>query len=591
MKKSLSFILRETDDKRVIPLSIATIPFHVLDRLVGIYMLAEVVGAASQGQESRIILLVICFAGYRFISETMQCFLDTQLQTKGYSSKLFFLRLFAAKYMQVDYAYIESIDGKDTARRAKNAMAGTDYRDKSAVERFFVQSANLISDFCGLFIYTGIIAALNPVIILLLATTALINFVLQKTLVSYDQRDKVRYIPIERKLWYLVKEMRDLSGAKDIRMYGMGPWLRAIFTDALKKRMQLHAKRSRIQFAFIAITTIVNALFTGYIYYFLIHRCLLNAISIAQFLLYFGLITGFNAWVISITDGIEELRRTLLLIEDLRVFIKRDEKDRSVSPKEKTSLSEGSIYLDHVSFTYDGEKNVLNDISIGIDPGEKIAIVGANGAGKTTLVKLITGLYTPSAGTIYIDGSPLATYSKEELYKRISVIFQDIHLLPTTIKNNIVLSTEVDESKWNMVVEKAGLYDKIQRLADHENTLLVKSIQENAIELSGGEEQKLAFARALYRDGNILILDEPTAKLDPMAEDALYQNYAALSEQKTAIFISHRLSSTRFCDRILLIENGVIAENGSHDELMQLGGLYANMFEIQSQYYQDEVLS
>ena len=233
----------------------------------------------------------------------------------------------------------------------------------------------------------------------------------------------------------------------------------------------------------------------------------------------------------------------------------------------------------------------MNDISIGIDPGEKIAIVGANGAGKTTLVKLITGLYTPSAGTIYIDGSPLATYSKEELYKRISVIFQDIHLLPTTIKNNIVLSTEVDESKWNMVVEKAGLYDKIQRLADHENTLLVKSIQENAIELSGGEEQKLAFARALYRDGNILILDEPTAKLDPMAEDALYQNYAALSEQKTAIFISHRLSSTRFCDRILLIENGVIAENGSHDELMQLGGLYANMFEIQSQYYQDEVLS
>ena len=141
------------------------------------------------------------------------------------------------------------------------------------------------------------------------------------------------------------------------------------------------------------------------------------------------------------------------------------------------------------------------------------------------------------------------------------------------------------------MVEKAGLYDKIQRLADHENTLLVKSIQENAIELSGGEEQKLAFARALYRDGNILILDEPTAKLDPMAEDALYQNYAALSEHKTAIFISHRLSSTRFCDRILLIDNGVIAENGSHDELMQLGGLYANMFEIQSQYYQDEVLS
>lgn len=582
----MRFVLQGTGDLKILLYSLLRIPFRVADRLADIYLLAMLVDAAGRRAEKRLLLLVLLFAGYRLLSEAVSRFIDSQLETRGFRMKARFLRRYAEKYMRVSYTSIESTEGKDRARRAQNAMSGTDYRVKSSMESFYLQGSELISDVCGIFVYAGIIALLNPLILLLLLVTSAVSFVLQKTLVHYDQKDKVRYIPLERRLWYLIREMRDPSGAKDLRLYGMQPWLKALFSKSLRERMKLHAKRSRLQYAFVVLTAIVNAAFTGYIYYYLIVKFRADAISIAQFLLYFGLITGFQTWLISIIDGVEEMHRILLNIEDLRAFQEMEEPLPPSSGAEGTK--EEAICLDHVSFSYQEGRPVLEDLSFCVHPGEKIAVVGLNGAGKTTMVKLLTGLYQPQKGHVFIHGKEVSAYPEEERYSLFAAVFQDLHLLPASIERNITLSSRTDEVRFRDVVEKAGLKEKIALLPAQEKTLLVKSVRENAIALSGGEEQKLALARALYKGGEILILDEPTAKLDPIAEDAMYQKYHTMTEGKTTIFISHRLSSTRFCDRILLLENGRIQESGTHEELMQLGGSYAKMFAMQSRYYQEE---
>ena len=232
----------------------------------------------------------------------------------------------------------------------------------------------------------------------------------------------------------------------------------------------------------------------------------------------------------------------------------------------------------------------MKGITLHIKPGERIALVGSNGAGKTTLVKLLCGLYKPTSGTILLAGEDAGTYNRDDYFSLFSTVFQDIHLLTADIAGNIsqLPPEEMDNGRVEQCLKMAGFYDKVQGLAKKEKTMLVRMVNDDAVELSGGEKQKLAMARALYKDAPVIILDEPTAALDPIAENEVYQKYAELIRGKTSLYISHRLASTRFCDRILFIDNHTIVESGTHDELMALNGKYAAMFEIQAHYYKEE---
>jgi len=241
-----------------------------------------------------------------------------------------------------------------------------------------------------------------------------------------------------------------------------------------------------------------------------------------------------------------------------------------------------------LGYTYpNAEKAALKGINATVQAGERIAIVGVNGAGKTTLIKLLCGLYTPTEGEVLLDGKPVGAYNRDEYYTLFSAVFQDIHLMSSSILENISQQPleSTDREKVRECLKLSGLISRTETLPEKEDTLLVRAVHHDATELSGGEKQKLAMARALYKDAPVLILDEPTAALDPIAENEVYQKYAELTEGKTSVYISHRLASTRFCDRILLLDGSVIAEQGTHDELMALGGIYANMFSIQASYY------
>lgn len=572
------------NDRNILFYSLLTIPFRVLDQLANVYLVALIVDVAANGAEKQLLYIISAFAIYKLLSGLVLRYSDWQFSTRNYRSKMKFVSSFASKYMRTDFTVIESTAGKDLAQRAKNTMSGVDYRDKSDVETVFMQCAGLIGNICGLFVYTGIITLLNPLIILLLLITSGVSYFLQKALVKYDQKDKSRYIPFDRRLWYLVKELREMGSAKDIRLYNLMGWLKKLFGDNLKERMKLHTKRSRYQYFFLVVINITNTLFTGFIYYYLIRKYLIGGIDISQFLLYFGLITGFNGWLMSVVDGFEGLHRTLLNIDDLRRFHAIPEREKAENGTAQT-VSNAAIQFENVSFGYQTGKYVISDMSFSVAQGEKIAVVGLNGAGKTTMVKLLCGLYTPQKGRILINGRDLRTFSQEELLHNFAVVFQDIYLLPTTVERNITLSDNTNSEKLAEVLALSGLKDKIESLPLKEKTTLIKGVLEEAIDLSGGEVQKLALARALYKGGDVFILDEPTAKLDPIAENEMYQKYNALTKGKTSVFISHRLSSTRFCDRIFYLENGVIAECGTHDELLRMGGAYSRLFETQSHYY------
>ena len=242
-----------------------------------------------------------------------------------------------------------------------------------------------------------------------------------------------------------------------------------------------------------------------------------------------------------------------------------------------------------VTFTYPEAKTpAIDHLSLTLEPGEKVALVGLNGAGKTTLVKLLSGLYRPDSGEILIDGVPAEQFDPKAYWELVGTVFQDVSLLPFTIGENVAGRERYDRDRVWDALDKAGLREAVGALPKGLDASLTQQMEKDGVELSGGQRQRLAFARALLKDAPLLILDEPTAALDPLAEADLYRKYAQETADKTSVFISHRLGSTQFCHRVVYMEGGRITEMGSHQELLARGGAYAKLFEVQSSWYKDK---
>ena len=321
------------------------------------------------------------------------------------------------------------------------------------------------------------------------------------------------------------------------------------------------------------------------VFAFLLYDVINYKISISDYIWYFGLITSFGAWLRSSADQIASIKRASLECEKFRDFIDYSE-SLDLDTKPMTFEKINKIEFRNVDFSY-GDTCVLKDINLIVNKEEKIAIVGENGAGKTTLIKLLCGFYSPSGGEILINDVNVSDIEEKSYLQLFSAVFQDHVFLPTSIKENICFD-DIDDIKLEEVLQSTGLLSKINNLKDGINTKLIKQINFEAVELSGGEKQRLLMARALYKNAPILILDEPTAALDPIAEEQIYQQYDSLARDKISFFISHRLASTQFCDKIVFLKEGTISEIGTHDDLLKKQGDYWKMFEAQAYYYRKE---
>jgi ATP-binding cassette, subfamily B, bacterial len=397
---------------------------------------------------------------------------------------------------------------------------------------------------------------------------------------------------VSRKIQYLNGFLYSRTAAKDMRLYNMINWLMSKQDAQFAESDAGNAKVARKRMNAKLISTGLTLLRDGAAYAFLIYLFFRGQITLGNFMFVFAAIGAFAGWVSGIITGANDLLRSSSEISDMRRYLDLADRMRTGPGHKLPQGAPPAISLRGVSYRYpEAESFALKDIDLEIAAGESIAIVGANGAGKTTLVKLLCGLYQPTEGEIRLDGIDIGDFNRDEYFTLFSTVFQDIHLLSSSISHNVsqALPQDTDEVRVAACLQMAGLWEKVQSLPEKADTLLVREVNADGLDLSGGEKQKLAMARALYKAAPVMILDEPTAALDPIAENQVYQQYAELTRGKTSVYISHRLASTRFCDRIVLLDGRQVKEVGTHDELMALGGLYAEMFSIQAHYYSSDM--
>ena len=507
-------------------------------------------------------------------------------KTEGYVEKKRMDKLF-----HTDFKNMESPDFLDYAQRAKTALN----RGKG-FHGVLYQSRNFIAQGTLMILSAALIGIQN---LLMMIIFIVISFGIVKISSFFTKRDKIKFsdamAPTWRKMNYLESTTKNFDFAKDIRLFNMS---NAFFNqlsgvnETYKELNRKHHNRMVLWEVSLGSVLIVQKIL---MYTWLVYNVVTGAYQISDFVLYVGLVSTFHASVGYVNWIYSDMITNSLMINDYRNFVDwkedretADEKDGHIT---EINLDKFEFRFENVSFKYPGHDNyVLKNVNLTIKNGAKLAVVGVNGAGKTTFIKLMMKLYEPSEGRILLNDVDIKEYNREEYFKLFSPVFQNVECFAMPIYQNISFAEEdkTDMNKINEVLEQSGLSEKINSYEKGIHTNLLKIFDKEGIDLSGGEKQRLAMARALYKDGKVVILDEPTAALDALAEDRMYREFENMIHGKTAVFISHRLGSTRFCDKIAMFEDGTIVEEGTHEELMAKNGKYAYMFGIQSQYYDEK---
>ena len=488
--------------------------------------------------------------------------------------------------------FYQDYEKKDTRDLADRALRATQqWNGVQPLTDILDAGFGVLENVAGYLTFGAVVSLVSVWLIPLLTVPPVLSWLAARAYNRWSHGADEKTRPIEARLDYVIARGRSFSAAKDIRVYGMAGWLRACRDDLTRELRGWDGRRALRMFLSRLADLVLILVRDAGAYALLIVFFVRGEITVDQFVLYFAAVASFASWVGAFIDSLTKWHRVSLSISDLRAFLDWPEHDGAGEARADDHMKGApEIEFDHVSFRYDGaETDTLHDLSFTLHSGEKLALVGLNGAGKTTLVKLMCGLYAPTSGTIKLNGVPVSKFRRRDYYRLFSPVFQTVRTAFFTIAEHVSAQplAQTDLKRVGDCLRMAGLGEKVAALPKGALTPLDKQVDAQATELSGGEAQKLMLARALYKDAPVLLLDEPTAALDPIAEKNVYQAYEAMTRGKSSLFISHRLASTAFCDRVLYLENGRIAEEGSHAALIRAGGKYKRLFDIQSCWYQE----
>ncbi len=429
-----------------------------------------------------------------------------------------------------------------------------------------------------------IIVKFSISVVFFIILTSILNIVVTALAQKRDANFRKRLVTVNRKLGYFLNIFTDRKITKEVRLYKADELIEEKVNNFLDTEWKEERKRTTYGNKIRVLIDVINYANQTFLYLFFAWKTIRKAITISSFTIYLNAGITFYNGIINVTTQYIEIEKNSSFLKEYMTFMQLPERNKQIKYTNILPHKIKTIEFKNVSFRYsNSEKFALENVSVKINVGEKISLIGPNGAGKTTFIKLLCGLYEPTFGEILIDGVPLSQYDEMEYLKKISAVFQDYKDFAFTIAENIAVDN-VDIEKLYSVLDAVELSAKIRALSKMENTNFSKEFDESGVEFSGGEKQRIAIARALYKDAEFIILDEPTASLDPLAEQQIFQLFKKIIDNRTAIFISHRMSSCLLCDRVILFENGKIAASGKHSSMLN-NELYSKMWEAQSKYY------
>ena len=499
----------------------------------------------------------------------------------SYKSYVKFSMDFAYVWANMDYEKLENSEIRDRTGKAAENTHPVRFID-STVVGFFTNIIQLAG-------YTYIIATLHPLVLLFVVVCIIISSAVsrKKEKISYDYQPF--FVNMSRKFTYLFNSMIRFEFGKEIRINKASKWLEEKYSALIDKNIAVVKENQKKNLWLDLLLNLLSFVQMLVMYGYSAMRVITKAITIGDFSVYISAVALFVSSCSSLVARFASLGFLSKFVDEYKDCIDLTTPTTSkkgVNHIEYKHSAKNEIEFENVSFIYPNtDKYVLKNVNLKISSGEKLAIVGYNGAGKTTFIKLICRLYEPTEGRILYNGIDISTINYTEYRELLSVVFQDFGLFSFSVRDNITLDRPLDEELLWEAIDKSNLMDKIKGLEEGWETPLGKQFHDNGIEFSGGEGQKLACARAYYRKAPIIIFDEPTAALDPLAENQLYNRFNDIIENKTAIYISHRLASVKFCDKVAVFDSGRVVEYGDHDSLMKQNGVYAEMYHKQAQYY------
>lgn len=488
------------------------------------------------------------------------------------------------KYLKLDYPLII---GKEAQERYNNASELTD-NNTTLFGRLVTEIIELCSSFLGVVLYINILSQLESLFLVLVGVFLLIVVFFNVWQVKMDRKLFQAKAANSQKLRYLRKVYGESRITKDVRIFQMKDWFKQIEDKTIAEYHRLIKPKVKLTWTESTLVNIGIIGLSALSYIRSVQLIAAGAIPVSSFVIFAGSVTILAQTIMTLVNAIGKMNTSLNETKKYDDFMSQGQifNHGEGRPLPKEPLS---IELKNVTYTYpNNDTSTINNVSLTIKPYENLAIVGENGAGKSTLTNLIAGLLKPDTGEIYINGVAQSEFNISDYYALFAPVFQEKFLLTYSIKETVIQGLPFDELKYNRVLKQSGLTDIISKFKSRDETKIVRAVYPDGVNLSGGQLQKLKLAQALYKDAPVLLLDEPTAALDPIAEHQIYQDYFQFSKDKLSIFISHRLSSTRFCDRIIYIKNGDITEVGTHEELMAEQKDYFKLYEAQAYYYKHD---